>query len=178
MDHSTHGTHLSSVAAMALSGLVLTAVVPGMIRLARRAKLWERMSLPPGLALPLLILLHAWAVLAELARPMPVAVMFVSESALLWAAVTFWLPALTRTRHRLSDPGRCLYLFLAAPLLDLPALGAIAAGHSAEGIAMIVGMLPLGVIAAVTTWSWITTEERSAPDVLAVSARGAAPRQP
>ncbi|MER6142047.1 hypothetical protein ABT174_18720 [Streptomyces sparsogenes] len=178
MDHSTHGTHLSSVAAMSLSGLVLTAVVPGLVRLARRAALWERISLPPGVALPLLILLHAWAVLADLGRPMPVAVMYVSELVLLWAAVMFWLPVLTRTRHRLSDPGRCLYLFLAAPLLDLPALGAIAAGHPAEGIAMIIGMLPLGVIAAVTTWSWINTEERSAPDVLAVSAQGGVPPRP
>ncbi|GEC05350.1 hypothetical protein SSP24_30050 [Streptomyces spinoverrucosus] len=162
LDHTTHGTHLSSVAAMALSGLVPTAVVPGVMSLVGRAPLWERVSLPPGVALPLLVLLHAWVVLADLVHPLPAAVTLGSELVLLSAAVTFWVPVVAYTRHRLSDPGRCLYLFLAAPLLDLPALGVIAAGHSAEGVAMIVGMLPLGIAAAALTWSWILREERQA----------------
>ncbi|MBV7697818.1 hypothetical protein KWI83_19880 [Streptomyces sp. TRM70350] len=95
---------------------------------------------------------------------MPVAVTLGSELVLLSAAVTFWVPVVARTRHRLSDTGQCLYLFLAAPLLDIPALGVIAAGHSAEGLAMIVGMLPLGIAAAALTWSWINREERQAAD--------------
>ncbi|GAA2922920.1 hypothetical protein [Streptomyces mexicanus] len=61
------------------------------------------------------------------------------------AAVLFWIPVLAPTRHRLDDAGRCLYLFLAAPLLDLPAVAVIAVGRPAEGIAMIVGMLPVGL---------------------------------
>ncbi|MER5217951.1 hypothetical protein ABT063_47515 [Streptomyces sp. NPDC002838] len=175
MDHSAHGTHLSSVGAMALSGFAPAAVVPGVVWLLRRAPLWERVSLPPGIALPLLVLLHAWAVLADLVRPLPVAVTFGSELVLLWAAVTFWLPVVAHTRHRLSDPCRCLYLFLAAPLLDLPALGVIAAGHSAEGLAMIVGMLPLGIVAAAVTWSWIHREEREAVDALPLMVRAGDP---
>jgi hypothetical protein len=156
----TDGT--SSVVAMAATGLTLTALVPGAVWALRRSPLWERVSVPAGLALPLLVLLHAWTVLGDLLRWRPSGAGFVAEPALSAAAVLFWLPVLTRTRHRLSDPGRCLYLFLAAPLLDLPAVGVIAAGHSAEGLAMIVGMLPLGIAAAAVTWSWINREERLA----------------
>ncbi|MEU3254855.1 hypothetical protein [Streptomyces sp. NPDC006997] len=165
MDHPTHGTDLWPVAAMACSGLLLTVAVPGVVRLLRRAPCWERLSLHPGAALPLLVLAHAWVVLADLLASLPAAVTLVSELALLWAAVLFWLPVVAHTRHRLSDPGQCLYLFLAAPLLDLPALGVIAAGHAAEGLAMIVGMLPLGIAAAAVTWSWIHREERGAAAV-------------
>jgi hypothetical protein len=86
--------------------------------------------------------------------------------ALLVAAVLFWLPVAAGTRHRLDDLGRCLYLFLATPLLDLPAVAVVAAGRSAQGLAVIVGMLPLGVAAAAVTWSvtwsWVNREERQA----------------
>ncbi|MFG2681146.1 hypothetical protein [Streptomyces sp. NPDC048392] len=160
MDHSTHAVHLSSVALMACSGLALAAVVPGLVWFSRRSPLWERVSVHPGAALPLLVLLHAWAVLGDVLGTTPAGGHLVTEPVLLAGAVLFWVPAVARTRHRLSDPGRCLYLFLAAPLLDLPALGVIVAGHSAQGIAMIVGMLPLGVIAAALTWTWITREDR------------------
>ncbi|POX59068.1 hypothetical protein C3492_34380 [Streptomyces sp. Ru62] len=85
-----------------------------------------------------------------------------TEPVLLATAVLFWLPAVARTRHRLDDPGRCVYLFLAAPLLDLPAVGMVAAGRTAAGLAMIVGMLPVGVAAAAVTWSWVNREEREA----------------
>ncbi|MEU0221082.1 hypothetical protein ABZ281_41365 [Streptomyces sp. NPDC006265] len=174
MDHSTHGT-LSAVVAMAGSGLLLAAVVPGAVRLTRRAPLWQRMSLPPGLALPLLVLVHAWVVLADLVHPLPTGVAVASELVLLLAAFVFWVPVVACTRHRLSDPGRCLYLFLAAPLLDIPALGVIASGRQAEGLAMIVGMLPLGIVAAVATWSWIQREERQAVDALPLAMPGGDP---
>ncbi|MEU0112596.1 hypothetical protein ABZ137_02425 [Streptomyces bobili] len=178
MDHSAHTTHLSSVAAMAWSGFGLAAVVPGVMRLARRSPLWERVSLPPGMAAPLLVLLHAWVVLGSLVGLAPPAGPFVTEPVLLVGAVLFWVPVVARTRHRLSDPGRCLYLFLAAPLLDLPALGIIAAGHSAEGIAMIVAMLPLSITAAVLTWTWVNREERlaAAADGWALPVPGGDPR--
>ncbi|MGJ5749221.1 hypothetical protein FB563_6799 [Streptomyces puniciscabiei] len=38
----------------------------------------------------------------------------------------------------------------------------VAAGHSAQGLAMIVGMLPIGIAAAAVTWSWVNREEREA----------------
>jgi cytochrome c oxidase assembly factor CtaG len=130
------------------------------------------LSLPAAVALPLLVLLHAWAVLGDLVGLRPAGGALLTEPVLLVAALMFWLPVLAHTRHRLSDPGRCLCLFLAAPLLDLPAVGVIAAGHSAEGLAMIVGMLPLGIAAAAVTWSWINREERLAGEVAAAQARG------
>ncbi|MGX4694226.1 hypothetical protein [Streptomyces sp. JNUCC 63] len=177
MDHSAHPAGLSPAVAMGLSGFVLAAVVPGVVRLTRRSPLWRWASLPAGAALPLLVVVHAWAVLGDLAGLLPPAGAWLTEPVLLVSAVLFWLPVLARTRHRLSDPGRCLYLFLAAPLLDLPALGVVTAGRPAEGIAMIVGMLPLGIAAAAVTWSWANREERLAVDDLALSP-GSAPHAP
>ncbi|MFF9127076.1 hypothetical protein ACF09J_27990 [Streptomyces sp. NPDC014889] len=157
MDHSAH-----PAVAMGLSGLVLAAVVPGVVRLTRYSPLWRRSSVPAVVALPLLVVLHAWVVLGDPLRLPPPGGALPAETALVVAAVLFWLPVLAGTRHRLSDPGRCLYLFLAAPLLDLPAVGVVAAGRPAEGLAMIVGMLPVGIAAAAVTWSWANREERSA----------------
>lgn len=158
MEHSAHG----SVTAMAWSALLVAVVVPAAVRCLRRSPLWERISVPAGVALPLLVLTHAWAVLGDLVGLAPPGGARVTEPVLLGAAVLFWLPAVARTRHRLDDPGRCLYLFLAAPLLDLPAVAVVAAGRTAAGLAMIVGMLPLGVAAAAVTWSWVNREEREA----------------
>ncbi|MEU6095095.1 hypothetical protein [Streptomyces sp. NPDC047079] len=166
MHHSTHTASVASAAAMAWSGFVLAAVIPGALWRVRRAPLWDRVSLPAGVALPLLVLTHAWAVLGDPVRLAPPGATFLTEPLLVAAAVVFWLPVLAHTRHRLSDPGRCLYLFLAAPLLDLPAVGVIAAGHSLEGLAMIVGMLPVGAVAAGVTWSWVNREERLAAHAL------------
>ena len=162
MDHSTHTTHLLPVAAMAWSGFTLTVLVPGTVLVTRWARLWQRVSVPPGVALSLFVALHAWAVLGGMLHLPPDPGPLVTEPALLTGAALFWVPVVARTRHRLSDASRCLYLFLAAPLLDLPAVGVIATGHSAEGLAMIVGMLPLGIAAAAVTWSWAMREERLA----------------
>ncbi|WP_225810763.1 hypothetical protein [Streptomyces spinosus] len=158
MEHSAH----ASVAAMAWSAVLVAAVVPAAVRCLRHSPLWERISVPAGVALPLLVLTHAWTVLGDAVGLAPPGGARVTEPVLLAAAVLFWLPAAARTRHRLDDPGRCLYLFLAAPLLDLPAVGMVAAGHTVAGLAMIVGMLPVGIAAAAVTWSWVNREEREA----------------
>lgn len=168
MDHShdAHMGHLGGlaglppVAAAALTGLALTALLPGALLLVRRSPLWERVSLPAPVATTALVLAHAWAMLGGDAGLTPPGGAAVTEPVLLACAVLFWLPVVGRTRHRLGDTGRCLYLFLSAPLIDLPAIGVIALGRSAEGIAMIAGMLPLGLAALGTTWSWINREER------------------
>ncbi|MFH7334363.1 hypothetical protein [Streptomyces hygroscopicus] len=151
-----------SVTGMAWSALLVSVAVPAAVRALRHSPLWNRISVPAPLALPLLVLTHAWAILAGLADLGPPGAALVTESLLPVTAVLFWLPVLTRTRHRLDEGARCLYLFLAAPLLDLPAVAVIAAGHSAAGLAMIVGMLPLGGAAAALTWSWADREEREA----------------
>ncbi|MFI6356242.1 hypothetical protein ACIBJF_27025 [Streptomyces sp. NPDC050743] len=129
MDHPTH----MSIAPMALSALLVAVVIPGVVHVLRRSALWERISVPAVVALPLLVLVHAWAVLGAFAGLSPPGGARVTAPALLVAAVLFWLPVVARTRHRLDDPGRCLYLFLATPLLDLPAVAVVAAGRSARG---------------------------------------------
>ncbi|MER6683787.1 hypothetical protein [Streptomyces olivaceoviridis] len=144
------------------SAVLVAAVVPAAVCCLRRSPLWERIGVPAGVALPLLVLTHAWAVLGDIVDLAPPGGALVAEPVLLASAVLFRLPAVARTRHRLDDPGRCLYLFLAAPLLDLPAVGMVAAGHTAAGLAMIVGMLPVGIAAAAVTWSWVNREEREA----------------
>jgi hypothetical protein len=158
MDHSAH----MAVLPMAFSAVLVAAVIPGAVHLLRRSPLWERISVPAPAALPLLVLVHAWAVLGADAGLRAPGGALTEEPALLAAAVLFWIPVLARTRHRLDDPGRCLYLFLATPLLDLPAVGVVATGRSAEGLTMIVGMLPVGIAAAALTWSWVNREEREA----------------
>ncbi|MEV5147760.1 hypothetical protein AB0L14_26050 [Streptomyces sp. NPDC052727] len=158
MEHAAH----ASVAAMAWSAVLVAAVVPAAVRCLTHSPLWERISVPAGLALPLLVLTHAWSVLGDVVGIAPPGGARITEPVLLATAVLFWLPAVARTRHRLDGPGRCLYLFLAAPLLDLPAVGMVAAGHTAAGLAMIVGMLPVGITAVAVTWSWVNREEREA----------------
>ncbi|MGW7689645.1 cytochrome c oxidase assembly protein [Streptomyces asiaticus] len=147
---------------MGLSGLDVAVLVPGVIRATRSRPLWRRVSLPAGMALPLFLVVHAAATLTPLfhgaASP---AVHWVLEAALVGSGFLFWLPVFGG-RYRLSEPGRCLYLFLASPLLDLPALLVIASGHALGGLSMIVGMLPIGIAAMAVTWRWATTEEQRA----------------
>jgi hypothetical protein len=174
MHHMAH----TSVVPMALSALLSAAVIPGLVHFSRRCPLWERISVPAPVALPLLVLVHAWAVLGESAGLRAPGGALVTEPALLAAAVLFWLPVAARTRHRLDDAGRCLYLFLATPLLDLPAVAVVAMGRSAEGLAMIVGMLPIGIAAAALTWSWVNREEREAQALDPLVPMNGTPRKP
>jgi hypothetical protein len=55
-----------------------------------------------------------------------------------------------------------VYLFLAGPLLDLAGVWLVARGDRAGGLAMVVGMLPIGVAALVVTWRWVVGEEKAA----------------
>jgi cytochrome c oxidase assembly factor CtaG len=145
--------------AMGVPGFVVAVLVPGIIRATRSHPVWHRVSLPAGVALPLFVVVHAAATLGGAfhgaAAP---AVHWCWEAILIGGGFLFWLPVFGG-RHRLSEPGRCLYLFLTIPLLDLPALLVIAHGHTAGGLSMIVGMLPIGAVAMAVTWRWATTEE-------------------
>ncbi|WP_262700780.1 MULTISPECIES: cytochrome c oxidase assembly protein [Streptomyces] len=148
--------------AMGLSGFTVAVLVPGIIRATRSRPVWSRVCLPASVALPLFLLVHAAATLTPLfhgaATP---AVHWILEAALVGSGFLFWLPVFGG-RYRLSEPGRCLYLFLASPLLDLPALLVIASGHALGGLSMIVGMLPIGVAAMAVTWRWATAEDQRA----------------
>ncbi|WP_313896318.1 hypothetical protein [Streptomyces sp. YIM 98790] len=158
---------MTGAVTMGAWALFLSAGVPGVLLATRRWAVWPRLAVPAGVSFPLFVLVHAVVVLG-MAVPghhgTAAAARWLPEAALPAACVLFWLPAVGAAagRHRLGGPGRCLYLFLAMPLLDLPAVGLIAAGHAAAGLAMIVGMLPVGLIAAGTTWRWIGDEERDA----------------
>ncbi|MBP0456843.1 hypothetical protein [Streptomyces montanisoli] len=166
--------------AMALSGGMVALLVPGALLMTRSARAWSWVTLPAAVALPLFLVLHGVVTLLPEFAPVDQAERWVLESALVCGAFLFWLPVLG-TRRPLSGAGRCLYLFLAAPVLDLPAVFMISRGHTAGGIAMMVTMLPIGFAALVLTWRWIVAEERAeqaaAPRRAGVGAPAAGPPQ-
>jgi cytochrome c oxidase assembly factor CtaG len=71
--------------------------------------------------------------------------------------VWFWVPVLG---GGLGDPGRSLYLFLAAPAVDLVGAALMARGDEAAGVAMLAGSLPIVVAAVAVTWLWLAREQR------------------
>ena len=75
--------------------------------------------------------------------------------------VWFWVPVLG---WGLGDPGRSLYLFGAAPAIDLVGAALIARGDEAEGVAMLAGGLPVIVAAVWVTWAWLAREQRDAAE--------------
>jgi cytochrome c oxidase assembly factor CtaG len=79
--------------------------------------------------------------------------------AFLVVGVWFWLPVLG---SGLGDPGRSLYLFLAAPAVDLVGVALMVRGDGAAGVAMLAGTLPILLAAIVITWRWLVREHRAA----------------
>jgi cytochrome c oxidase assembly factor CtaG len=84
--------------------------------------------------------------------------------AYLAAAVWFWVPVLgagldARPGHGLGDPARLLYLFGAAPAIDLVGAALMVRGDEGAGVAMLAGSLPMVVVAGVLTWRWLVREE-------------------
>jgi hypothetical protein len=142
-EHSAHLVHMLTM------GLLVSAVAPMLARASRGTAL-DRLAPPAVVALPAFAVLHATVtVLGD---------GLLAEPVLLAGAVVFWMPVLG-TGRRLPDAGRAVYLFLAGPLLDLAGVWLVATGDRAGGIAMIVGMLPVGIAAMVVTWRWIVHEE-------------------
>lgn len=149
--------HLVHMAAMGL----LTSVVAPLVVLASWDRVaWDRLALPAIVALPGFAVLHGTVLLTPAHGAGPL-VGVTAHALVLLGAVVFWLPVLG-ARRRLPDPGRSAYLFLAGPVLDLPAVWLIAMGDSAGGLAMIVAMMPIGLAAIAVTWRWITREEELA----------------
>jgi cytochrome c oxidase assembly factor CtaG len=142
-------------------------------------------SLIAGLAAPLLVLawgrlrrpalfgrpLWAWSAfvvaqwvfhltpLLEASRGNP-ALHAAEHLAFLAIGVWFWFPVLGVTR--LADPERALYLFLAAPAVDLVAVALMVRGDGDAGVAMLAGTLPIAAAAGVVTWQWLAREQRQA----------------
>jgi cytochrome c oxidase assembly factor CtaG len=82
------------------------------------------------------------------------------HAAFLAAAVSFWLPALGA--GHLGRPERALYLFLAAPAVDLVGVALMVRGDGGAGVAMLAGTLPIVAAAAIVTWQWLSHEQRQA----------------
>lgn len=85
--------------------------------------------------------------------------------------VWFWIPILAVGERALDDPGRSLYLFFAAPAVDLVGVMLMSRGELGAGVAMIAGGLPIVAAAIAVTWSWMEREHREAT---AMEARHAA----
>ena len=158
---------------MVLMGLLVSVAPPAVILPTRRYYDWHAFSVPAWFALPAFVVVHG-AIMLTMddveSRPL---LSYPVHTALFLGAVMFWLPVLGRVR-RLSEAGRCVYLFVAAPTLDLAGVVMVAQGKAVGGLSMIVGMLPIGLITVWLTWRWVVADERSvrASEMLA-STRGA-----
>jgi len=73
----------------------------------------------------------------------------------------FWAPVLGR-RRSLRGLVAGAYLIAAGMATDLIGAWYMAMGETAAGVAMVVGMIPLGVAAVVLMWSGLVDEERRA----------------
>lgn len=146
---------------MAATGLLTSAVAPLLVIALRDRAGLGVLDHRAVIALPLFVLLHAFLVLAVEDVMLPIEIQLIGAVALLVAAMVFWSPVLGRA-YRLADDAASVYLFLALPALDLPAVIVIARGSATGGLAMIVAMMPIGIVAVVRTWRWIAAEERAA----------------
>jgi hypothetical protein len=139
---------------MAAAGLLVSVAAPGIVLLLRRVGL-EGPRLPGVVALPGFVVLHG---AVTLSGGMTAALGGAAELLLLLGALLFWTPVLGS--RRMSEGARIVYLFAAMPALDLAGVWLVARGDGPGGIAMVVGMLPMGLIALVLGWRWMTDEER------------------
>jgi cytochrome c oxidase assembly factor CtaG len=143
---------MNHLAHMAVDGLLVSVLAPLLLLLLRALRV-EPPTLPAVVVAPGVVLLHAAAVLLPaLAGAAPVL--------LLAGGVLFWTPVLGR--RRLSPAGRIVYLFATMPALDLPGVWLVARGDGPGGIAMVLGMLPIGLTALGLAWRWTAEEERTA----------------
>jgi hypothetical protein len=147
---------------MTAMGLDTSVVAPLILLATRSWRGWRRATWPAPIALPVFLALHAAVtVWMALSSPAPAADLGF-QAALVVASVVFWAPVLAND-SRMSDAGRSVYLFLAMPAMDLAGVFVVLHGDSPGGLAMIVGMLPVGVVAVVRTWRWMVAENAQAP---------------
>jgi len=76
-------------------------------------------------------------------------------------ALIFWEVAIGSAplARRLTGMGPALYLLLAIPAIDLSAAWLMARGEPGAGVAMVAGMSPLGIAAAISAWRAAREEE-------------------
>lgn len=152
--------HGSDMAMMAIMGATTAVLCPGIILLTRDRICWRRVTPPAPAALCGFLLLHA-TITVTMAMTSAVLVHVALWALLLSGGIFFWLPLLARGTPT-SASARCVYLFIAAPSLDLAAVYVVSMGDQLGGLTMIVSMLPMGVTAMALMWQWALQEERSA----------------
>ncbi|HEY1486156.1 MAG TPA: hypothetical protein VGF84_08620 [Micromonosporaceae bacterium] len=153
---------------MALMGMDTSIIAPLIVLAARSWPGWRRLVIPAALTLPLFLLAHA-AITVWMVQAMPGPGSDLGfQAGLIVVSVWFWLPVFGPAR-RLSDAGRTAYLFLAMPTMDLAGVYVIVRGDAAGGLAMIVAMLPIGLLAVALTWHWILTEAAAETAVTGVA---------
>ncbi len=141
-------------------GLLVSVAPPAFIVLTRTRLRYPGLNWPAPAAMLCFVILHAATVMGMSKWEPPLLVHVLLHLVLFTGALVFWLPVLGY-RRRLSDPMRCMYLFLACPVLDLPAVWVVGWVQASAGLAMIIAMLPLGAVAVGLTWRWITEEEKA-----------------
>jgi cytochrome c oxidase assembly factor CtaG len=140
---------------MAGMGALVSLLAPLVVLLTRHRVAWS----PGWAALPGFAALHSVVMVWMDVREPPLFLHLALDTVLVAGAALFWLPVLGT--RRLDDLTRAVYLFLAAPALDLSGVVIVARGNAAGGLAMIVAMLPIGLTAVVLTWRVMVAEERS-----------------
>jgi hypothetical protein len=146
---------------MAVMGLETAVVAPLLVMATGRWPGWRRLLLPAVVSLPVYVVLHA-AVTIGMSVVMPGPALDIGFNvALIVVSVGFWLPVLVRPGG-LGPAGAGIYLLLAMPSLDLAGVVVVLRGDPAGGLAMIIGMLPMGLAAVALWWRWIVEEERLA----------------
>lgn len=144
---------------MGVMGLLTSVVAPALVLATRSSIRWHRVPAPPLVVLPLFVLLHGFLTIVMGLRPLSTVTDLLLHGLLVIAAAVFWLPVLV-PRPGFPESARGVYLFLAAPSLDLAAVFLVIDGHEPGGLAMIVGMMPLCLAAVAVAWQWIVREER------------------
>ena len=155
----------NGVADAAAMGLAMAVIAPllALYFSGRVAKIVRVLARHPALVLTAFVFEHAALIAAMTGYWSPAWLTGLLRISLVVIAVAFWLPVVDR--NGLGDAARIVYLFIAGPLLDLPALYLIASGRSAAGIAMIVTMLPIPLAAVTAVYSWMRREEREAVEL-------------
>lgn len=151
----------SGIAEAATMGVAMAIVAPllALYFSGRIGVIVRALSRHPALVLAALVGDHAALMAAMTGAWSPAWLTGLLRILLIVLAVAFWLPVVDRA-NGLSDAARVVYLFVAGPLLDLPALYLIAAGRTEAGLAMIVTMLPIPLAAVAAMYAWMRREER------------------
>lgn len=154
-------TATSGIADAATMGVAMSVIAPllALYFSGRIGAVVRVLKAHPALILAVFACDHATLMAAMTGAWSPAWLTGLLRVLLIVIAVAFWLPVVDRA-NGLSDAARVICLFVAGPLLDLPALYLIAAGQTEAGLAMIVTMLPIPLAAVAAMYSWMRREER------------------